>query len=272
MHAVRSFLLVALLSLISSAAARTDPLHPALHGGHLSRPSVHRPLSRSPRALLRARQAIALPPPQAVAARRAADDAARVQGLERVRRAVGVVGEEVGRRAERVRRSAGGAWEGVTAREEGQALHDILFRLLQILSSSSDFNSPSSIVPLYAADAPVVALAARPAAALAAVGARPSASPHPPAAPDPPAALRTLLALLSSRIASPLAEVLPALPPAERDALRALLAEMGDEVRVLAASAGGQVHFGAEADGGEVDLEMQLEGLMARMGGNGTRV
>ncbi|BGP41042.1 hypothetical protein JCM10449v2_005011 [Rhodotorula kratochvilovae] len=215
MHAVRSFLLVALLSLISSAAARTDPLHPALHGGHLSRPSVHRPLSRSPRALLRARQAIALPPPQAVAARRAADDAARVQGLERVRRAVGVVGEEVGRRAERVRRSAGGAWEGVTAREEGQAL---------------------------------------------------------PAAPDPPAALRTLLALLSSRIASPLAEVLPALPPAERDALRALLAEMGDEVRVLAASAGGQVHFGAEADGGEVDLEMQLEGLMARMGGNGTRV
>ncbi|GAA6052084.1 hypothetical protein JCM3770_006623 [Rhodotorula araucariae] len=278
MHAVRSFLFVALLGLLSTAVARTDPFHPPRHGDHLSRPSVHRPLSRSPRALLRARQAVARPPSEALAAQRAADERARVQRLEKARRAVASIGDEVGRRAERVRRAVGGAKEGATAREEAHALHDILFRLLQMLSSSSAFVHTST-GPASTGNNPVVALAARPAEAVAA---RPSASPLPlpsgitlsrrsfpaSAPPSPPAALHALVALLSTRVAAPLADVLPALPAAEREAVRALLAEVGDEVRMLAASAGeGPVRFEGERTG-----LVTLEEMLERVGGNETRV
>lgn len=104
------------------AVARSDPLNPPLHTGHLSRESALRPLSRSPRALLRARQVVPPSAGQVAAAREAHAWRKAVARLDRARAVVEEAGEEVTRRAERVRRAKGGVREAVVVEEEGQAV------------------------------------------------------------------------------------------------------------------------------------------------------
>jgi len=104
------------------ATARTDPLHPPLHPGHLSHESSLHPSALSSRSLLHARQAILPGAGESAAAREAQAQRDAVSRLDGARRAVEAVGADVTRRAERVKRARGGARQQETVEEEGAAV------------------------------------------------------------------------------------------------------------------------------------------------------
>ncbi|GAA5912800.1 hypothetical protein JCM8208_006429 [Rhodotorula glutinis] len=260
MLAVRSFLLVSLGALLSIlATARTDPLRPPLHSGHLSHESPLHPSALSTRTFLRARQATLPAVGEATAVREAQAQRDAVSQLDGARRAIEVVGGDVARRAERVKRAQGGFRERETADEEGAAVHDTLFRLIQILSSSP---SSATATMTVTSDDPLDAIAIFAAAQRRPGAAAPSASaaPVPSGHRDPLTALTALLDTLDRTISVPLGDILPSLPPVLRDSVRALLESVGEETAGVVEGAllqGGIEVAGAEQVllrlGGEVD-------------------
>ncbi|GAA6002828.1 uncharacterized protein JCM10292_001322 [Rhodotorula paludigena] len=280
----RSFLLVALVCLCAFAtlasAIHADRVE--LHA-HLSSPA-RTPLTpeRALRALVRARQVVPASPASLAAAVAARDARDTVRQLVKLEGELRVHGDELGRRAERVRRALPGARAAEVAAEEGQAIHDNLYLILRALGSTSirparraastsggsAKRNSEAIVPLRPAapdDAPRLAAASaspvpQPSGAIVTKRNLPLRE-----APAPASALLSTLTLLHART-SPLRALLPALPAAQRDALVALLGEVGTEVDSLAAAVVGdtaetqqEVLGGPTKTIGDAQRERELE-------------
>ncbi|GJN91398.1 hypothetical protein Rhopal_004419-T1 [Rhodotorula paludigena] len=265
----RSFLLVALVCLcVFATLASATHANPVELHAHLSSPA-RTPLTpeRALRALVRARQVVPASPASLAASAAARDARDTVRQLVKLEEELRVHGDELGRGAERVRRALLSARAADVAAEEGQAIHDNLYLILRALSSTSIRRARrTASTPGGSAESNSEAIVPlRPAAADDAPR-LPAASPSPVPQPSgasvtkrslplreaaaPSSALLSTLTLLHART-SPLRALLPALPAAQRDALVALLDEVGTEVESLAAAVvGDTAELGQEVLGG----------------------
>ncbi|GAA6005925.1 hypothetical protein JCM10207_007277 [Rhodosporidiobolus poonsookiae] len=231
------FLLHSLSLFALPTLAAHSHLFPPRNALHLRSHHAHPALRPSPRQLLKQRQAVA-PPSSAVAAAQQALHARQVERqLRALRRRAEPIVESVERLAERVRRAAGGAGGGSKIAVAGQAMHDNLYELLQLLVEAQ---SPSFATSSSRTATDTVALAAHPAAAQPA---RASPSPVPsgaarskrstPTPLDPTSALLLLHSTTTylTRALAATTATLPFLRAQLRESLAALMEEVEGEVR-----------------------------------------
>ncbi|GAA5988120.1 hypothetical protein JCM10908_002070 [Rhodotorula pacifica] len=220
---------VAFVTLFQLCSALQGPFFPVRHD-HGSRRSA----LPSQRDLLRARQAVAPSPTFATELLAQRSDEMIVRRLRTLERSLTDAGEEVARRAELVKRAATSSGDGADREYLGEMLHDALYSVFSIVSA----NAQNHAVPSR------LAAIERPTAARAVPSGAPSPSASSKARPKRMTALqerpvepvyeleRTLSAL--THITEPVRQVLPTLPPLQREAIQAVLDELHDEAALLA--------------------------------------
>ncbi|KAG0663847.1 hypothetical protein C6P46_002072 [Rhodotorula mucilaginosa] len=229
----RSFTLsafVAFVTLCQTCLALHGPFFPVRHN-HGSRRSA----LPSRRDFLRARQAVAPSPTLASEILTRKTNDAIVHHLRALEIDLAEAGEEVGRSAERVKRAVTAAEQPADREYLGEMLHDAVYSILGVVSANTQIRAWPPQLDDVARPAPVgVSVpsdAPRPSPSARSRSKRMAALQKP--APDPVYALEhTLTSLL--HITEPVRQVLPTLPPLQRESIQAVLDELHDEAALLA--------------------------------------
>ncbi|GAA5976122.1 hypothetical protein JCM11641_003286 [Rhodosporidiobolus odoratus] len=236
----RSFICALLLSCLfalPAVHAAHSHLFPPSTTSNLESHHAHAIPRLITRQLLKQRQAVAPPSSVLQATRKAVQVRVVERQLRVLGRATESVREEIERGAERVKRAVQGAKREGWAEAVGEEIHDVLFHLLRLISStisSASLRGDSTTPVEPGANFPVGAV--RPAAASASP--LPSGRAHPKRSlvvqppTDPLLLLSILLSKLSSTVSS-VSSVLPYLPSSQQAAIEALVEEIEGEMKGL---------------------------------------